>query len=379
MLPTKSVNVQTESFPGTRVPFYKPQTGKRERELLERVLASNYLNEGDVARGFETMVAEAVGVEHCVAVTSGTVAIALALMACDVKAGDEVIVPDLTFIATANAARLAGANVRLVDVEPQTFCIDPARLEDAIGPKTTAVLTVDINGRGARYEEIELICQRHGVKLICDAAEALGSQYAGKRLGDFGDLACFSFSANKRICTGQGGAVVTNQPDLASRVRELKDQGRRSQGTGGDDVHPVLGFNFKFTNIQAAIGVAQIERLKERLEHARNLYHWYRERLYACPGIELPVTNEKEAVLQWFDILVDDRPRLSCILRQHGIGHRAFWHPLHTQPPYQSEDVSFRAAIDVSRRGLWLPSDVTMTRKDVSLITGVIRSVFSHQ
>ena len=272
----------TESFAGTEFPFYEPVTGSKERELLNAVLDSNYLNDGEVTRQFERAISEAVGVEHCVAVTSGTTAITLALMAIGIGPGDEVVVPDLTFIATANAVRLAGADVRLVDVEPKSFFVDPEKLESVIGAKTKAIVTVDVNGRAGNYDEIMRICAERGIRLICDSAEGLGSRRDGKALGSFGDAGCFSFSANKRICTGQGGAVVTSDPNLAARVRELKDQGRRARGTGGDDIHPVLGFNFKLTNLQAAVGVAQMEQLDARVEQARQLAEWYRAEMHGC-------------------------------------------------------------------------------------------------
>ncbi len=366
-----------ESSPGTAIAFYAPATGARERELLEAVLDSNYLNDGDVTRAFERMIATATGVEHCIAVTSGTVAIALALMALGIGPGDEVIVPDLTFIATANAVRLTGADVRLVDIEPRSFSIDPDRLEKAIGSRTKAVVPVDVNGRGAAYEEITRICETHGLEIVCDAAEGLGSAPKGRALGSFGRAGCFSFSANKRICTGQGGAVVTDDAALAARLRELKDQGRRVQGTGGDDPHPALGFNFKFTNLQAAVGVAQMERLAERVAQARAFVRWYREPLRDCPGIVIPDTPDDGTVLQWFDILVTDRPRLSRALRERGIGHRAFWHPLHTQPPYRAKDEPFPGAIDVARRGMWLPSSATLTQAEARSVAEAVRAAMS--
>ena len=276
--------------------------------------------------------------------------------------GDEVIVPDLTFIATANAVRLAGASVKLVDVEPLRFTIDVEKLEGAIGPRTKAIVPVDVNGRGADYAALESICRKHGLFLICDAAEALGSCYRGQPLGSFGDASCFSFSANKTVTSGQGGVVATNSESLYHRLRELKDQGRRFGGSGGDDLHPTLGFNFKYTNVQAAIALAQLDRLDERLAHFRRRDQWYRELLANCPTIAFPPQpNWDGEVLQWTDILCEDRPAVEQALKAERIDCRAFWFPLHRQEPYRSSDRDFMNAITISARGLWLPSSFDLT------------------
>ena len=185
-------------------------------------------------------------------------------MALGIEPGDEVIVPDLTFIATANAARLAGAAVVLVDVDPHRLTLSPQAVEAAITPRTRAVVPVDVNGRGADYVALERICRDRGLVMVCDAAEALGSRYDGKPLGSYGDAACFSFSPNKTLTTGQGGMIVTKSASMADRLYELKDQGRRVRGSGGDDLHPVMGFNFKFTDLQAAVGLAQLEAFDAR-------------------------------------------------------------------------------------------------------------------
>ncbi|HEY5167228.1 MAG TPA: aminotransferase class I/II-fold pyridoxal phosphate-dependent enzyme, partial [Pseudolabrys sp.] len=212
------------------IAWFGPHLTGREIDRLRDVLDRQYVNDGPLAREFERRVAAFVGTRHAVAVTSGTAAIALALMAAGIGSGDEVLVPDLTFIATANAVRLAGADVKLVDVEPMRFCVDPDAVEAAIGSRTRALVTVDVNGRGADYLRLEQICRKAGVVLICDAAEALGSRCGGRMLGSFGHAGCFSFSANKTITAGQGGMVVTDSDALHDRLRELKDQGRRTGG-----------------------------------------------------------------------------------------------------------------------------------------------------
>jgi len=356
------------------IPWFGPEVGEREKELVLKVLDSNYINDGEITREFETRIAKLVGVKYCVGVSSGTVAIALALMGLGIGCGDEVIVPDLTFIGTASAVKLAGAKVKLVDVDPARFAIDIEKLKKSIGPSTRAIISVDVNGRGADYEKLESLAKEKGLFLICDAAEALGSKWKGRYLGTFGQAGCFSFSANKTVTTGQGGMIATNDEELYYRLRELKDQGRRYQGTGGDDLHPVVGFNFKLTNLQSAVGLAQLERFSKRLEKAQERDDWYRELLGDCPGIILPlIDKEGGEILQWADALIEKREKVREALDQANIGYRAFWHPLHRQLSYKGEDKYFSTTISISEKGLWLPSHFNLTREEAERTAKVIR------
>jgi perosamine synthetase len=348
----------------TRIPWFSPELGAREENLVIETIRSNYINDGSLTRLFEKKVAAVIGVQHCVAVTSGTAAIALSLMGMGIGPGDQVIVPDLTFIATANAVRLVGAEVILVDIEPERFTLDIPKTVAAITSRTRAIVPVDVNGRGADYAELERISRDRGIRLITDSAEGFGSKWKGRALGSFGDAGCFSFSANKTITTGQGGMIATNDTVLYHRLLELKDQGRRSQGTGGNDLHPVMGYNFKLTNLQAAVGIAQLERLQERLVGARQRDLWYRDTLGELPGILIPpVDYEGGETLQWADVLVKDRDQAASALTCAGIGCRPFWHPLHAQKPYALDGTLFPGAHSVSERGLWLPSSFSLTRE----------------
>ncbi len=356
------------------IDWFGPQVGPDEKQRVLEVLDSNYLNDGRVTRQFEQAIAHTVGTRYCVCVTSGTAALALSLMALGIGPGDEVMVPDLTFIATANAARLAGAQVKLVDIDPSSLTIDPDQAAAAIGPRTRAIVPVDLNGRGAHYPTLQALAEKHGLKIVCDSTEALGSACHGQRLGSFGDAGCFSFSAVKTLTCGQGGAIVTNHASLHDRLRELKDQGRRVGGTGGgDDAHPVVGFNFKLTNLQAAVGLAQIERLPQRLSHARQKLGWYRANLEGCPGVTLPPTQDSE-VLQWVDALAEDRQTVRQALDQARIGYRPFWQPLHTHPPYQAAPKHFPNATTAANQGLWLPSGFGLTAEQADWVCQTIRN-----
>jgi perosamine synthetase len=362
-------------MPDVKIKWFEPQFGEKEQAAVGAVFASNYINDGHVAREFEARIADRIAVEYCVAVTSGTAAITLALIGLGIGPGDEVLVPDLTFIATANAARLAGADVKLIDVEPHRFTIDTEKAAAAIGPRTKAIIPVDVNGRAADYERLERLCRERKLKLVCDAAEALGSRYHDRCLGSIGDAGCFSFSPSKTISSGQGGMIATNSQELYFRLKELKDQGRRHGGTGGDDLHPVVGFNFKYTNLQAAVGLAQLEMLDRRIAHFRQRDEWYRQLLSDCPGVAFPArSNQDGEVLQWTDILCSNRRSIQDAFARHGIDSRAFWHPLHRQVPYQAADSGFERAIDVSARGMWLPSSFDLTYEQAQVVTDVIRA-----
>ena len=360
------------------IPWWEPRMTGGEMARLQAVLDANYLNDGEVTTAFERELARLLGAKHVVAVTSGTVAIFMALVAAGVGAGDEVVVPDLTFIATANAVRLAGATPVLVDIDPRTLLLDPVAFAAAITPRTRAVVPVHVSGRGAHMAEILRTAKRHGIAVVEDAAEAFGSRQGGRSLGLLGAAGAFSFSPNKTITSGQGGAVATDDDAIAARLRELKDQGRPVKGTGGDDVHPALGFNFKFTNLQAAVGLAQLEALDERLARQRRNYEIYARELAGCAGIELPGFRLADGELPlWTDALAERRDDLDRHLAKRGMGCRRFWFPIHTQAPYRSSDAAFPQAMRVAKRALWLPSAFTLTDDDIVSVSHAIREFYT--
>jgi perosamine synthetase len=203
----------------------------------------------------------------------------------------------------------------------------------------------------------------------------LGTAYDGRPLGGFGNAGCFSFSANKTVTTGQGGMVVTNDTAVYHRLLELKDQGRPKRGTGGDDLHPASGFNFKFTDLQAAVGLAQLDAFDRRLAQARQRDAWYCAALNGLPGVVLPdYASEPGEVRQWTDVLLTRREAVRGELSERGIGVRAFWFPIHTQTPYRLDNDRFPNACSISERGLWLPSNFSITEDDVAKVAAAIRS-----
>jgi len=353
----------------THIPWWRPETGEEEREMVLRVLASNYLNDGDVTTEFERRLAAAFGSTHAIAVTSGTAALFLSLAGLGVGHGDEVIVPDVTFIATANAVTMTGATPVLVDIDPDTLTMDPEAFAQAIGPRTKAVIPVHVSGRAAQIERIVQIAEARGMAVVEDAAEALRSRHRGRCLGTFGHSGCFSFSPNKTITTGQGGLIVTDDDKLVVRLRELKDQGRPVRGTGGNDVHASIGFNFKLTNLQSAVGIAQLERLESRVEHLAALYRSYRRGLSGVKQIRLlPFDVDNGETPQWVDALAEDRDRLVRYLLQSDMHCREFWFPIHTQQPYRAADDRFPNAMRIAGKAVWLPSALSLTDDDVQAV-----------
>jgi perosamine synthetase len=354
--------------------WWVPQVGAEERALIAEVLDSNYLNDGELTTRFEHALVARIGCKHAVAVTSGTTAIFLALAGLGIGHGDEVIVPDVTFIATANAVTMTGARPVLVDVDAATLNMDPDALVRAITPRTKAVVPVHVSGRAADLPSILEIARQHGLDVVEDAAEAFMSRANGRCLGTFGVAGCISFSPNKTITTGQGGAVITNDDKLNNRLRELKDQGRPVRGTGGDDVHYSIGYNFKFTNLQAAIGLGQLHYLDSRLARMQDIYRWYSRGLGGIDGISLPGFNlERGESPQWTDAFVDRRDELDRFLAENGIHCRRFWFPIHTQVPYRLADNAFPNSTRMTRKALWLPSAFTLSEDDIAAVCQHVR------
>jgi len=370
------MSTQGKKMPMIRYPFWTPQVGTAEHGLIARTLNSNYLNEGDLTERFESQVAQMLGCRFVVAVTSGTAALYLSLKALGIGAGDEVIVPDVTFIATANAVTMTGATPVPVDVNPMTLNIAPDAVRASITPRTAAVIPVHVSGRAADLQSIQKIAEQHALHVIEDAAEAMMSRSRGRCLGTIAKLGCFSLSPNKTISTGQGGLVATDDRKLHERLRELKDQGRSVRGTGGADAHPVVGFNFKFTNLQAAVGIGQLEMLPQRIDRLRAIQRRYASNLRGVDGILLYGFREGE-VPQWVDARVDRRDELIEFLAARGAQCRPFWHPLHTHPPYRKDDADFADSCRVGPQSVWLPSSFTLSDQDVDEVCSFIRTFLS--
>lgn len=337
------------------IPQIEPLVGIGEGKAINKYLKSGgWLTEYKETEDFENRIADFLGVKYVSLVPSGTVGLFLALKALDIKG--EVIVPDFTMIATINAVVWAGATPVLYDVDRSNFCLSNI-------PNDKPVLLVSINGRCPKMENFT---NRKGI-LIEDACQSFGSKYKGKYLGTFGKVGVFSFSPHKIITTGQGGAIITNDKEIYEKVERLKDFGRLK---GGKDYHESFGYNFKFTDIQAVIGKVQMDDIDWRIERKKEIYELYRDCLNDI--VEFPETDLEQTTPWFVDILVDNRDKLAEFLKTKGIETRPFYPAIHTQPIYLRKGEG-RNSEDIARRGLWLPSSLTLTDKDIKYVSSNIR------
>ena len=363
-----------------RINQMEPWIGEEEkRAIIEYLDGGGWLTEFKKTREFEQMIADYVGSKYVSVVNNGTVSLVIALMALGIRSGDEVIVPDYTMIASANAVILAGAKPVLVDIDRTNLCLDLDLVEKAITPKTKAMMLVTINGRYPEMEKFVEFAHDHNLFLIEDAAQSLGSRYNGKHLGTFGDVGSFSFSAPKIITTGQGGALVTDDEEIYHRILKIKDFGRAQ---GGVDYHETMGYNFKFTDLQAVIGIEQMKKLDWRVKKKKEMYKLYMGLLEGIEEIEFIDTNLEDSSPWFIDILVKkgekERNKLTSFLDKRGIGTRPFYPAIHTQPPYSWVKGDFKNAEYVSRRGLWLPSASFLSDEDIERICKEITNCFKR-
>jgi len=355
------------------IPQMEPVITEADAEAVNGYLRTGgWLTEFRETRRFEASVCEYTGARFCLAAPSGTLALFLALKACGVGPGDEVVVPDLTMAASATAVILAGGTVVFADVEAKTLCLDLALAERAFSPRTRAVVLVSLNGRSpAGMVSFVARCRDRGIKVIEDAAQSLGSFHDGRHLGTLGDCGCLSFSSQKLVTTGQGGAVLTNDEEVYRRMGQLRDFGRLE---GGSDHYLSVGWNLKFTDLQAVIGASQMKRLAALIERKKQIFAQYREQLDGVGGIDIPATD-LGSVTPWFvDILVEPSLKQSLMahLQAQGIGSRPFYPPLHAEPAFASAG-THPVATEMSRRGLWLPSSLLLSDQQIASICGAIR------
>jgi perosamine synthetase len=348
-----------------------PYLTEREEELVLEVLRSGRLSLGPWIERFEEMVAHRLGAPYAAAVSSGTAGLHLLCHIAGIRPGDEVITSPLSFVASANCALFVGATPVFADVDVRTLNMDPAAVEAAVTERTRAIVAVDMFGYPCELDELRAIADRHGLVLIEDSAEALGAEYKGQPLGVHGPPAVFGFYPNKQITTGEGGVVITHDEREWQLLRSLRNQGRSYDG-GAWFNHVRLGFNYRWTDIQAAIGIAQLEKLDEILERRRAAAARYHDLFAECDAVELPCGDDADHVRSWFVYVVQladgiGRGRVMEDLRTQGIETAEYVPCIHLQP-YMRErgfrEGMFPVAEAAGRRTLALPFHTSISADD---------------
>ncbi|THV23062.1 DegT/DnrJ/EryC1/StrS family aminotransferase [Peteryoungia ipomoeae] len=362
----------------SKIPVYQPQLDGNVSTYVNECLSSGWISSrGEFISRFEEAFAQYVGAEAATTVSNGTVAIHLALEALGVGPGDEVIVPSFTYIASVNTIIQSGAIPVFVDSLTETLQVDPALIEAAITPRTKAVMAVHLYGHPCDMDAIVAICQNRRLYLIEDCAEGFGSRWKGQHVGTFGDAATFSFFGNKTITTGEGGMVIARDPEVMERCRRLKSQG---VSPTREYWHDMLGFNYRMTNIQAAIGLAQLERADEFLASKTKLAETYAERFASLPvRTHVPVGEVTHSY--WMCSLLVDDSRIRDDLRSHlsraGIETRPFFAMAHHMPHCRTEQV-LPIGEDLSARGINLPSYPGLSSEQIERICESVSGYFER-
>jgi len=373
-------------LPPLEIPVAIPDLSGREEEYVVEAIRSTWISStGSYIDRFEEQFAAACGAQNAIAVSNGTVALHLAMLTHDVRPGDEVIVPSLTYIATANAVRYVGAEPVFIDVDPETWCMDPDLIEDAITSRTRGIIPVHLYGHPADMDRINHIAGIHGLWVVEDAAEAPFATYRGNPVGSLSSMATFSFFGNKVLTSGEGGAVTVSDPQLELRARTLRGQGVDPERRY---FFPVTGYNFRLTNVACAMLCAQLERAAEILKRRQAIFDQYEKLLDGVPGIGFQPIADWATRSPWlFCITVDpesyghSRDDLMNELRRHGIDTRPFFIPLHTLPPFKKNSKQRGEQLPVTthlaQQGLNLPTYAALSNKDLHRISDVISNYAS--
>lgn len=362
-------------------------TGNEEAYVVEAIRSSWISSSGEFVNKFEHVFSDKCMANHTIATCNGTVALHLALLALDVRPGDEVLVPSLTYVATANAVRYVGAEPIFIDVDPLTWCIDPSRIEDAITPRTKGIIAVHLYGHPADMDRINHLAAVHGLWVVEDAAEAHFATYKGKPVGGLANIGTFSFYGNKIITCGEGGAVTINDHQLFIRARTLWGQGMDPERRY---YFPVTGYNFRLTNISCAILCAQLERADSIIRRRTAIFDQYKAQLTGLPGIDFQPIADWATPAPWlFSITINkhefgiSRDDLMEALAQKGIETRPFFIPLHTLPPFRENSRRRNEELHETDRlatcGINLPTYTTMEDKTIAYICSTIRSLRGGQ
>ena len=367
------------------IPVNEPLLTGNEKKYLADCIDSGWISsEGPFVKAFERQFAQSAGRDFGIAVSSGSAALDIAVRALGLGPGDEVILPAFTIISCAAAIVRCGATPVVVDCEPATWNIDVTAIEDRITSKTRAIMAVHIYGHPSDMDPILAVAKKHRLFVIEDAAEAHGQTYKSRPCGSFGDISTFSFYANKHITTGEGGMIVTDRPPLFERCCSLRNLCFKAEQRF---VHDEIGWNYRMTSLQAALGLAQLERLDEFIRIKRRMGSRYLERLRDCPQLRLPQaeTDYSENTYWVFPVVIENGPftaaDVMAELRQRHIGARPFFYPIHRQPAFNKIGLfageSHPVAERVAEKGFYLPSGLALTEAQIESVASILKEVLS--
>jgi len=367
----------------TRIPLCRPYLSEEEELATLEVLRSGWLMEGAKVAEFEGLVANCVGTKYAVAVNSGTSALTLALLATGIFAGDEVIMPSHSFVATANSARHLGAEPSFVDIGPDDYNIDSSKIEPAINSGSRAIMAVHQIGYPADMESILSVAKKHDLLVVEDAACSLGSTYHGRQTGSFGEVACFSFHPRKLITTGEGGMIITNSEKIAQEVRSLRNHGLTVSGDNGKLRCREAGYNYRMTDIQAAIGIVQFRKLEEIIRLRTLLADHYNEAISKLPALRTPkqsgdsVPNYQSFVVELVDESIS-REALLGFMVENGIQCVPGIQPIHLEPAYSEKhsDRDLPETLRAAERSFFLPLYPTLTHQEQELVISSLKKAF---
>jgi len=363
------------------IPVAEPNIGQKEISYVLKAVKSGWVSSlGYYVEKFENDFTEYCGRKYGVSVSNGTVALHLALVSLGIERGDEVIIPNFTFVAVANAVTYTGAKIVPVDIESDTWNINSQKIESKITKKTKAIIPVHTYGHPANMDPILKIAKEYNLFVIEDAAEAHGAEYKGKKVGSFGDISCFSFYGNKSITTGEGGMCLTDDENLYKKMLLLRDHGMRKEKKYW---HEVIGYNYRLTNLQAALGCAQLEKINQFIWIKRRNAELYKNLLKNLPWITLPVEKEYAKNIYWmFSILVNNemgynRNLVAKKLKKANIDSRVFFYPISDLPPYKNKvkNKNLEISKKIAYRGLNLPSSTKLTEKEIKYICKILKDL----
>ncbi len=363
-----------------KIPVYKPSLVGNEKEYVLDCVESGWISwKGKYVPRFEEEFSSYIGMQHGVGVFNGTVSLHLAMLALGIGPEDEVIVPSFTYIASVNAITYVGATPVFVDSRPDTWQVDVEDVKKKITSKTRAIIAVHLYGHPCDMDELLIICKQNDLFLVEDCAEAIGSEYKGRKVGSFGDISCFSFFGNKTITTGEGGMLLTNDMAIYDRAMRIKDQGNAKYRMYWSDI---VGYNFRMTNIQAAIGCAQLENVDKFINRKIEIGEKYRDGLVGLPLKTLEPIGDVKHTYWMCCIILDDashRDKLRNYLSEKGIETRPTFYPAHTMPMYSAKYRKCQNAEYISYRGINLPSFPSISDEEIDYVIQGIRTYFTEK